>query len=82
MEKTLIGLGLFALAGAVVFNTVYQPAHAQSAGAVAKCEVVPGLGAGRITNKLPELVESHKRRGASQVQVYTVGDAGLFLCSY
>ena len=82
MDKKLIGLGLFALAGAVVFNTVYQPAHAESAGATAKCEVVPGLGAARFTKKLPELVESHKRRGASRVEVYPIGDGGLFLCSY
>lgn len=83
MEKTWIGLGLFAVAGAMVFNTVYQPAHAQSSGAAAKCELVNGVTAGkRVEDNLPLTIDAHKRRGAEHVQVHTIGELGLFVCSY
>lgn len=84
MHKHLLAAGLFALAGAIVFNTLHQPAQAQSGGAAAKCQVVTGGVSMKrtIASDLPQVIDSHKQRGAAHVQVQTFGDLGLFVCSY
>jgi hypothetical protein len=81
MEKTLIGLGLFAVAAAVVFNTVYQPAYAEGASPNAQCELVRAGTAGKLASTaLPAALEEAKAR-QGRVEVISFGTT-LMVCSY